>query len=45
MFLFLIQGDSVNSKGEEMRLQAPLDKINLHLREGCVIPTQVNSTV
>uniref|UniRef100_A0A7N8WTL8 Alpha glucosidase 2 n=1 Tax=Mastacembelus armatus TaxID=205130 RepID=A0A7N8WTL8_9TELE len=34
------QGDSVRSKGEELRLHAPLDKINLHLREGSVIPTQ-----
>ncbi|XP_024114980.1 lysosomal alpha-glucosidase [Oryzias melastigma] len=33
-------GDSLPSKGEEVRLQAPLDKINLHLREGSVIPTQ-----
>uniref|UniRef100_UPI003AAB1127 lysosomal alpha-glucosidase n=1 Tax=Centroberyx gerrardi TaxID=166262 RepID=UPI003AAB1127 len=33
-------GDSVRSKGEELRLQAPLDKINLHLREGTVVPTQ-----
>ncbi|XP_026159866.1 lysosomal alpha-glucosidase isoform X2 [Mastacembelus armatus] len=33
-------GDSVRSKGEELRLHAPLDKINLHLREGSVIPTQ-----
>lgn len=33
-------GDSVRSKGEELRLHAPLDKINLHLREGFVIPTQ-----
>uniref|UniRef100_A0A3Q3IAX0 P-type domain-containing protein n=1 Tax=Monopterus albus TaxID=43700 RepID=A0A3Q3IAX0_MONAL len=33
-------GDSVRSKGEEVRCHAPLDKINLHLREGSVIPTQ-----
>ncbi|XP_030207537.1 lysosomal alpha-glucosidase isoform X2 [Gadus morhua] len=33
-------GDSVPSKGEVLRLQAPLDKINLHLREGVIIPTQ-----
>lgn len=33
-------GDVLNSKGEEMRLVAPLEKINLHLREGSVIPTQ-----
>uniref|UniRef100_A0A7N6BV76 P-type domain-containing protein n=1 Tax=Anabas testudineus TaxID=64144 RepID=A0A7N6BV76_ANATE len=36
-------GDSVSSKGEELRLGAPLDKINLHLREGTVIPTQVET--
>ncbi|XP_035038068.2 lysosomal alpha-glucosidase isoform X3 [Hippoglossus stenolepis] len=34
-------GDSLRSKGEEVRLQAPLDKINLHLREGTILPTQV----
>ncbi|XP_061686397.1 lysosomal alpha-glucosidase [Syngnathoides biaculeatus] len=33
-------GDSINSTGEELGLSAPLDKINLHLREGSVIPTQ-----
>uniref|UniRef100_A0A3Q3F1E6 Alpha glucosidase 2 n=1 Tax=Labrus bergylta TaxID=56723 RepID=A0A3Q3F1E6_9LABR len=33
-------GDAVHSKGEELRLQAPLDKINLHLREGSIIATQ-----
>uniref|UniRef100_A0AAX7VIN0 P-type domain-containing protein n=1 Tax=Astatotilapia calliptera TaxID=8154 RepID=A0AAX7VIN0_ASTCA len=27
-------------KGEELQLNAPLDKINLHLREGSIIPTQ-----
>lgn len=36
------KGEAVRSKGEELRLDAPLDKINLHLREGSVIPTQVN---
>lgn len=35
------QGDLVRSKGEQLRLQAPLDKINLHLREGSIIPSQV----
>ncbi len=35
------QGDSLVSSGEEINLQAPKDKINLHLREGSVIPTQV----
>lgn len=38
------QGDSVRSKGEEVKLHAPLDKINLHLREGSVTPTQVKSS-
>ncbi|XP_061778812.2 lysosomal alpha-glucosidase isoform X1 [Nerophis lumbriciformis] len=33
-------GDPLKSMGEELRLSAPLDKINLHLREGSVIPTQ-----
>ncbi|XP_070840184.1 lysosomal alpha-glucosidase isoform X1 [Chaetodon trifascialis] len=37
-------GDSVRSKGEDLRLQAPLDKINLHLREGSVIQTQAPNT-
>uniref|UniRef100_A0A668AIN9 Alpha glucosidase 2 n=1 Tax=Myripristis murdjan TaxID=586833 RepID=A0A668AIN9_9TELE len=33
-------GNSVRSKGEDMRLPAPLDQINLHLREGTITPTQ-----
>uniref|UniRef100_A0A8C2WW82 Alpha glucosidase 2 n=1 Tax=Cyclopterus lumpus TaxID=8103 RepID=A0A8C2WW82_CYCLU len=33
-------GDSLLSAGEDLRLQAPLDKINLHLREGSISPTQ-----
>ncbi|XP_068606965.1 lysosomal alpha-glucosidase [Brachionichthys hirsutus] len=33
-------GDSVRSRGEDLRLDAPLDKINLHLRGGSVTPTQ-----
>ncbi|XP_074553137.1 lysosomal alpha-glucosidase [Halichoeres trimaculatus] len=33
-------GDAMQSTGEEVKLSAPLDKINLHLREGAVIPTQ-----
>uniref|UniRef100_A0AAX7U2L5 P-type domain-containing protein n=1 Tax=Astatotilapia calliptera TaxID=8154 RepID=A0AAX7U2L5_ASTCA len=37
---FTSQGDCVTSKGEELQLNAPLDKINLHLREGSIIPTQ-----
>lgn len=31
----------MTSRGEELRLNAPLDKINVHLREGSIIPTQV----
>uniref|UniRef100_A0A8C9WNQ5 Alpha glucosidase 2 n=1 Tax=Scleropages formosus TaxID=113540 RepID=A0A8C9WNQ5_SCLFO len=30
--------------GETVKLQAPLDKINVHLREGAVIPTQRPNT-
>lgn len=37
-------GDSFLSKGEELKLQAPLDKVNLHLREGVVLPTQRPNT-
>ncbi|MCI4393474.1 hypothetical protein PGIGA_G00157810 [Pangasianodon gigas] len=37
-------GNSLASKGEEMKLHAPLDKINLHLREGSIIPTQRPNT-
>ncbi|XP_062304684.1 lysosomal alpha-glucosidase isoform X2 [Osmerus eperlanus] len=37
-------GDRVVSKGEQIQLQAPLDKINLHLRAGAVIPTQRPNT-
>lgn len=33
-------GDSFLSEGKSFNLPAPLDKINLHLREGSVIPTQ-----
>ncbi|XP_069036870.1 lysosomal alpha-glucosidase [Lepisosteus oculatus] len=37
-------GDSLRSAGEEVKLQAPLDKINLHVREGSVIPAQTPNT-
>ncbi|XP_063062788.1 lysosomal alpha-glucosidase [Engraulis encrasicolus] len=37
-------GDSLVSSGEEIKLQAPLDKINIHLREGYIIPTQRPNT-
>ncbi|KTF87957.1 hypothetical protein cypCar_00004588, partial [Cyprinus carpio] len=38
------QGDALVSSGEEINLQAPIDKINLHLREGSIIPTQRPNT-
>uniref|UniRef100_A0A8C6T772 Si:ch73-12o23.1 n=1 Tax=Neogobius melanostomus TaxID=47308 RepID=A0A8C6T772_9GOBI len=34
------KGDSIISLGKNILLSAPLDKINLHLREGSIIPTQ-----
>ncbi|KPP70988.1 lysosomal alpha-glucosidase-like [Scleropages formosus] len=37
-------GNSLRSQGETVKLQAPLDKINVHLREGAVIPTQRPNT-
>ncbi|KAK2817716.1 hypothetical protein Q7C36_021649 [Tachysurus vachellii] len=37
-------GDSLVSKGEEIKLHAPLDTINLYLREGAIIPTQRPNT-
>ncbi|KAG5854548.1 hypothetical protein ANANG_G00038970 [Anguilla anguilla] len=40
----LYTGSSVRSSGEELKLQAPLDKINVHLREGAVVPTQRPNT-
>uniref|UniRef100_A0A8C9ET01 P-type domain-containing protein n=1 Tax=Pavo cristatus TaxID=9049 RepID=A0A8C9ET01_PAVCR len=33
-------GSSVNSSGEMLKLSAPLDHLNLHLREGSILPTQ-----
>ncbi|XP_020659956.3 lysosomal alpha-glucosidase [Pogona vitticeps] len=33
-------GSSVNSSGENLKMAAPLDHINLHLREGTILPTQ-----
>ncbi|XP_066517719.1 lysosomal alpha-glucosidase [Hoplias malabaricus] len=37
-------GDSLLSKGEMIKLNAPLDKINLHFREGSVFPLQRPNT-
>ncbi|XP_077172990.1 lysosomal alpha-glucosidase-like [Paroedura picta] len=37
-------GSSVNSSGENLKLEAPLDCINVHLREGTILPTQKPAT-
>ncbi|XP_041085570.1 lysosomal alpha-glucosidase [Polyodon spathula] len=37
-------GTSLKSSGEKVKLEAPLGKINLYLREGAVIPTQTPNT-
>uniref|UniRef100_UPI00398EBB98 lysosomal alpha-glucosidase-like n=1 Tax=Pristiophorus japonicus TaxID=55135 RepID=UPI00398EBB98 len=37
-------GSSLSSTGEYIKLPAPLDTINLHLREGEIIPTQEPAT-
>ncbi|XP_034987341.2 lysosomal alpha-glucosidase isoform X1 [Zootoca vivipara] len=33
-------GSSVNSSGENLKMAAPLDHINVHVREGTILPTQ-----
>lgn len=33
-------GSPVNSSGETLKLAAPLDHINVHVREGTILPTQ-----
>nr|XP_008162912.2 lysosomal alpha-glucosidase-like isoform X1 [Chrysemys picta bellii] len=33
-------GSSLNSSGESLKMAAPLDHINLHVREGAILPTQ-----
>ncbi|XP_051856102.1 lysosomal alpha-glucosidase-like [Antechinus flavipes] len=33
-------GSSLQSQGEEVKLAAPLNHINVHIREGAVLPTQ-----
>ncbi|KAL7979401.1 hypothetical protein Chor_015425 [Crotalus horridus] len=33
-------GSSVNSSGESLKMAAPLNHINVHLREGTILPTQ-----
>ncbi|XP_067911990.1 lysosomal alpha-glucosidase isoform X3 [Heterodontus francisci] len=38
------KGSALSSTGEYIKLPAPLDTINLHLREGAIIPTQEPAT-
>lgn len=37
------QGSSVNSSGEMLKMLAPLEHLNLHVREGAILPTQVST--
>ncbi|KAL8175379.1 UNVERIFIED_CONTAM: hypothetical protein K2H54_021715, partial [Gekko kuhli] len=37
-------GSSVHSSGENLKMEAPLDRINVHLREGTILPTQKPAT-
>ncbi|XP_072415319.1 lysosomal alpha-glucosidase [Chiloscyllium punctatum] len=37
-------GSAFSSTGEYVKLSAPLDTINLHLREGAIVPTQEPAT-
>ncbi|XP_048465298.1 lysosomal alpha-glucosidase isoform X2 [Rhincodon typus] len=37
-------GSALRSTGEYVKLSAPLDTINLHLREGAIVPTQEPAT-
>ncbi|NXP73261.1 LYAG glucosidase, partial [Ramphastos sulfuratus] len=37
-------GSSVNSSGEMLKMSAPLDHLNLHVREGSILPTQKPGT-
>lgn len=39
----LAQGSSVNSSGEMLKMSAPLEHLNLHVREGAILPTQVSA--
>ncbi|NXU89451.1 LYAG glucosidase, partial [Xiphorhynchus elegans] len=38
------QGYSVNSSGEMLKMSAPLEHLNLHVREGSILPTQKPGT-
>uniref|UniRef100_A0A8C3M4N7 Uncharacterized protein n=1 Tax=Geospiza parvula TaxID=87175 RepID=A0A8C3M4N7_GEOPR len=37
-------GSSVNSSGEMLKMSAPLEHLNLHIREGSILPTQKPGT-
>ncbi|KFQ99838.1 Lysosomal alpha-glucosidase, partial [Nipponia nippon] len=37
-------GSSVNSSGEMLKMLAPLEHLNLHVREGAILPTQKPGT-
>ncbi|XP_032930427.1 lysosomal alpha-glucosidase-like isoform X2 [Catharus ustulatus] len=37
-------GSSVNSSGELLKMSAPLEHLNLHIREGSILPTQKPGT-
>ncbi|NWU25668.1 LYAG glucosidase, partial [Dyaphorophyia castanea] len=37
-------GSSVNSSGEILKMSAPLEHLNLHIREGSILPTQKPGT-
>ncbi|KFW04784.1 Lysosomal alpha-glucosidase, partial [Eurypyga helias] len=37
-------GSSVNSSGEMLKMSAPLEHLNLHVREGSILPTQKPGT-
>ncbi|NXN29051.1 LYAG glucosidase, partial [Nycticryphes semicollaris] len=37
-------GSSVNSSGEMLKMSAPLEHLNLHVREGAILPTQKPET-
>uniref|UniRef100_A0A8B9F9V5 P-type domain-containing protein n=1 Tax=Amazona collaria TaxID=241587 RepID=A0A8B9F9V5_9PSIT len=46
-YLYLLlpaQGSSMNSSGEMVKMSAPLDHLNLHIREGAILPTQKPGT-
>lgn len=33
----------MNSSGEMLKMSAPLEHLNLHIREGSILPTQVSA--